>query len=577
MEELVVGIDLGTTNSLVGLIEDGKPVLVEDEKGEVLLPSAVGVDGKGALLVGRTARNRRLLDPEGTALSVKRKMGQPVEVRVGKRELSPPQVSALILGALLDRVEKRVGKRPQRAVITVPAYFDDAQREATRNAGLLAGLEVDRLINEPTAAAMTFQSGEEQSVLVYDLGGGTFDVSVLDRDEGFLEVKSSRGDTLLGGDDIDRGLVELVLSRMGDDTARVRSDARAKTRLLDAVERAKIALSSREAVKLQEPFLAGEGDDAVHLELTLTRQDVEEVARPLIEKTLTCIDEALRDADVAPTALDRVLLVGGSSKMPLVAKMVSERLGRPVFVDDEADRAVGLGASIVAGRSAGLPIDEVLVDITPHTLAVGVVDSPDQAQCVDEDLSAAAIIERDTVVPVERTKTYYTMFEDQAGIEFPIVQGEAVRVGDNTRLGSVHVDKLPPSPANSPVDVTFQLDLSGLLHVTATHLPSGKSAKVTIADSPYRLTELKRKQAAEQVELLRATAQEEPAGVSEADLSLARAMLARADKALASADESEDRVVVEAARAELLEAIETGAEDIEERMDDLSDALLDLM
>ena len=580
MEEIVVGIDLGTTNSLIGFIEQGKSTLVSDDKGEVLLPSAVGVDAKGGLLVGRQARNRRLLDPEGTALSVKRKMGQPVEVQVGKKSLSPPQVSALILGALLDRVEARTSKRPARAVITVPAYFDDAQREATRNAGLLAGLEVDRLVNEPTAAAMTFQTGDEQCMLIYDLGGGTFDVSVLDRDEGFLEVKASRGDTLLGGDDIDRALLDLVLSRI-DGAPKVRADPRARTRLLDAVERAKIALSSRDQVDLHEPFLAGKGEDAVHVELTLSRDDVDQVAKPLIERTLSSIDDALRDAGVSPQDLDGVLLVGGSSKMPLVGKMVGEHLDRPVTAHDQADRSVALGAAIVAGRAAGL-VEEVLVDITPHTLAAGVVGGAEDMTGAEGDLTASAVIHRDTVVPVEQSETYYTMYENQRVVAFPIVQGEGGKVGDNTRLGNVHVADLPPSPAKSPVEVRFQLDLSGILHVIATHMPSGKSATVTIADSPYRLTESKRKEAAEQVEQLRAGSDEavddaEADRADEGDLTLAKAMLARADKALAKAEDSDDKAKVERAREALSKAVEDASPDLEERMDELSDALLDLM
>jgi molecular chaperone DnaK len=575
MTDIVVGIDLGTTNSLIGYVQDGVPRLAADDKAEQLLPSAVGMDGSGALLVGRSARNRRLLDPEGTAVSVKRRMGQDVKVRVGTKELTPPQVSALILGALLDWVEREAGTRPTRAVITVPAYFDDAQREATRNAGLLAGLEVERLINEPTAAAMTFHTGEEQRVLVYDLGGGTFDVSILDRDAGFLEVRASRGDTQLGGDDIDAALVSHVLGRFDGNRDVVERDPRAMTRLLEAVERAKIALSDRSEVRLHEPFLAGQGDAAVHLDLTLRREDVEQVARPFIERTLSCIDNALRDAAVRAEQLDRVLLVGGASKMPLVAKMVGERLGRPAFVSDEADRAVALGASLVAARAAGLPIDEVLVDITPHSLSVGVLSAGIDYDGGIEDLFAARVIERNTVVPVERAETYFTVVENQPSIMTPIVQGEGEYVGDNTQLGNVVVDKLPPSPAGSPVEVRFRLDLSGLLHVTATHMASGRKAEVTIADSPYRLTELKRDAAKKEVQALR-EAQPVNEGPSDSELSLARALLARADKAMSSGS-GDALVSVQAAREALQKAVDEADASVADKMDALSDALLDLM
>jgi molecular chaperone DnaK len=580
VSDLVVGIDLGTTNSLVGCVIEGKTALFADATGAELLPSVVGIDPAGAVLVGRAAKNRRLLDPAGTVVSVKRLMGQDTRVRVGSRELTPPQVSALILAALLDRVEQKIGARPARAVITVPAFFDDVQRQATRTAGELAGLEVDRLVNEPTAAALTYQSGQEESVLVYDLGGGTFDVSVLERDEGFLEVKASRGDTHLGGDDLDRDLVRLVLDRLGGPRGLVEKDPRAMTRLTEAVERAKIALSERDEVRLFDPFVAGEGADAVHLDMPLTREDVEAVARPMLERTLRCIDDALGDAKMQARDVHRVLLVGGVSKMPIVARMVSAHLSRPVQVDANADRAVALGAAMLAGRAAGAAIDEILVDITPHTLSVGVAHSPDEDFEEEGDLHAAPVIRRDTVVPVERTNTYFTMVEDQQAVAVPIAQGEAEWIGDNTWLGRVVVRDLPRSPAGSPVEVTFRLDLSGVLHVSAKHVPSGCVAAVTIAESPHRLTEQMRKAARAEVEAMRASppAQPDPTAASEADLSLARALIGRAERALEKAPDGDPLVrdKIAAAMAELSEAAEARSERTSELIDKLSDALLDL-
>ncbi|MBI5536638.1 MAG: Hsp70 family protein [Deltaproteobacteria bacterium] len=583
MQDNVVGIDLGTTNSLIGTIVEGKIKLFGDASGGELMPSVVGMDEAGAILVGRAARNRRVLDPQGTVVSVKRRMGTEERVRVGKRELTPPQVSALILGALLDRAQAALGARPDRAIITVPAWFNDAQREATRNAGEIAGLRVERLVNEPTAAALTYQTGSEECVLVYDLGGGTFDVSILDRDQDFLEVKASRGDTQLGGDDIDRELCELVLKRIGSARENVDRDPRAMTRLVEAVERAKIALSDREEVRLFDPFLAGEGDRAVHLDLPLTRADVEQVARPLVERTLRCIDEALADAGTKPNALSRVLLVGGSSKMPIVATMVSKHLGMPVQVDAEADRAVALGASMLAGRAAGAEVAEVLVDITPHTLSVGVLDLMDLdygAPEGEEDLAAAPVVPRDTVVPVERSRTFYTTHENQDEVRVPVVQGEGPRVGDNTWLGHLTVEGLPPSPARSPVEVVFKLDLSGVLHATAKHVPSGRAATVTFADSPYRLTAQKRGAARKEVEELRALVPQAPAPgkASESELSLARSMLQRAERALAASPDAEASIRdrVQAAMKELGEAQSAGSERTQELIDKLSDALLDM-
>ncbi|MCU0681306.1 MAG: Hsp70 family protein [Polyangiaceae bacterium] len=598
MTNLIVGIDLGTTNSLIGAVVDGAVRLFADAAGAELLPSVVGAPKGGGVLVGRSARNLRLVDPEGTVSSIKRSMGRDVRVRVGERELSPPQVSALILSALLDRAEAALGARPARAVITVPAYFDEAQRQATKDAGQIAGLTVERLINEPTAAALTYQVGVEQRVLVYDLGGGTFDVSVLERDEGFLEVKASHGDTHLGGDDIDRALLEHVLEQLGPGRPVVERDRRAMTRLLEAVERAKIGLSERDEVRLFDPFVAGEGAAAVHLDLSLRRETLELLAQPFVERTLVCVDRALRDAGLGPEALDRVLLVGGSSKMPLVRAMVSEHLGRPAQVDLDADRAVALGASLLAARLAGVEIDEVLVDITPHTLAAGAVgrtefeDDDDDSAFDDLALVAVPIVPRGTVVPVERKRTVYTRFEDQPAAEVPIVQGEEALAEDNTQLGVVCVEDLPPGPASSPVEIVFRLDLSGVLHVSATHLPSGKRAEVHIAKSPYQLTELQRQHARKEIEDLRASGpggssvegegEREGEGVRAGDAQLARAMLGRAGRALAQAEAREGTepnavANVRAAIEALERALATGDAATADRIDALSDALLDLI
>ena len=575
--DVVVGIDLGTTNSLIGAVVDGKVRLFADAAGGELLPSVVGGGPAGELYIGRAAKNRRLLDPEGTVVSVKRRMGTDERLAVGRKELTPAQISALILGALLDRAEAALGERPTRAVITVPAYFGEAQRQATRDAGAMAGLVVERLVNEPTAAALTYQSGSEELVMVYDLGGGTFDVSILERDQGLLEVRASRGDTHLGGDDIDRALSDLVLRRLGPQRAAVEKDPRAMTRVVEAAERAKIALSDKDEVRLFDPFLTGEGEGAVHLDLALTRADVEEVARPFVTRTLEHIEAAMRDAGVVARDAHRILLVGGSSKMPLVRRMVAAHLGRPVHVDLDADRAVALGASLLAGRIGGAGVDEILVDITPHTLSVGLAD----AEYLDgeaHDLVAHPIIRRDTVVPVERTETVYTIAEDQLVAELPIVQGERPRLSGNTQLGTVRVEPLPPGPVNAPIAVTFRLDLSGVLHVRAVHVPSGRTADVHIADSPYQLTEQRRRSAGAEIEALRAAAPEAEEGPSESDLSLARAMLGRARRALdkEGGDEA-GRARVRVALTALEAALEARDARLMERSDDLSDALLDLI
>jgi len=583
MAETVLGIDLGTTNSLAGAVVDGAVKLFAGTAGHELLPSVVGVGSGGEILVGRAAKNRRVLDPEGTVVSIKRLMGTDARRRVGSRELSAPQISALILGALIDRAEATLGHRPARAVITVPAYFDDAQRQATRDAGEMAGLHVERLVNEPTAAAMTYRTGAEQLVLVYDLGGGTFDVSILERDADLLEVRTSRGDTHLGGDDIDRALTEIVLARLGANRKPIEADPRAMTRLIEAVEHAKIALSDREDVRLFDPFLAGEGADAAHLDLELTRADVNEAARAFVERTLGHVDAALRDAKVRASDLDRILLVGGASKMPIVREMVGAHLQRPVHLDLDADRAVAVGASMLAGRIAGAGVAEVLVDITPHTLAAGAIAFLDGDDADgEEDLVAAAIIARGTVVPVERRKTVFTMVEDQRSVRIPIVQGEHRLAAANTQLGEVVIEPIPPSPSHSPVEVTYKLDLSGVLQVSAQHLPSGTSAAVQIANSPYRLTALRRSAARTEVEQLRASAGAgEGAAVdtaTESDLALASAMMSRARRAIERG--TDDATALDRVKASLValnEAVEKKAPDTADRTDALSDALLDLV
>lgn len=578
----VVGIDLGTTNSLVGTVSAGKLLLFRDSANSELLPSVVGMDPNGVLLIGRAARNRRWIDPEGTAVSVKRLMGSETGVRIGDKQLTPPQVSALILGALLDRVENQVGERPSRAVITVPAYFDDRQREATRLAGEFAGLTVERLVNEPTAAAMCYQTGGEANVLVYDFGGGTFDVSVLERDEGFLEVKSSHGDTHLGGDDIDQALLLLVLERLGKDRARIESDPSAKARLIDAVERAKIALSARDEVKLSEPFLAGTGENALHLEQTLTVEDLESVVDPFVVRTLACIDTALRDAGMKPSDLDRVILVGGSSRIPWVGRRVGEHLERPVLIDDNVDKAVALGAAMLAGRAAGHDVADVLVDITPHTLACGAAG--EEGPPLDQlELKAVAVIPRNTVVPVERSRTLFTLIDDQPGVEIPVVQGEANTVGGNTWLGLVRIADLPPSPALSPVEVTFRLDLSGVLNVRAKHIPSGLDATVTFANSPYHLTAQRREaQRNELMALLAAPSTNDvnpDRVISESDRKLAEALIARARRSLAQAVSADEDIKAKFERAmlDLESALSGNSGDVSSLIDALSDAMLDLM
>lgn len=572
MNETIVGIDLGTTNSLIGwMTEDGQR-LVEDQRSSPLVPSVVALmDGR--VVVGRAARNQLLLEPGSTIARCKRLMGTNARLTLGDRSVTPTEVSAFILSELLDRAEAVLGKRPARAVITVPAFFKDTQRQATKDAGEIAGLVVERLVNEPTAAALNYTTGGESRVLVYDFGGGTFDVSVLDRDEGFLEVRSSHGDTELGGSDIDAVLVEYVLASFDQKRALVERDPRAISRLRDSLERAKIALSSAHTVQLTEPFLAGDGSDVVNLDRQLERTELERLLEPFVDRTLKCIDRALSDAGVDPSSLDRVILVGGSSKIPYVARCVSEHLNMPAQVDDEADLAVALGVQRLAGRAQGLAIDDVLVDVTPHTLSAGVLGE------ARDDVVASSIIERNTVVPCERKETYYTLYDDQRAVRVPVLQGERRLADDNTELAELVVEDLPDGPAHSPVEITFRLDLSGVLHATATHVPSGLETRIRIADSPTRLTKKQRNSARTNLEALRQKTPALEQAASFAEATLARALLERARTVLdAKKTESAPGTLaaVEAAIQDVEQALEREQADLGEKTDTLSDALLDL-
>jgi molecular chaperone DnaK len=572
-DDIVVGIDLGTTHSLVAMVHEGDVRRFADDRGEELLPSAVAAAADGSLVVGRQARNRRLLDPERTVMSVKRSMGRDIKLSVGPHRLSPPQISALILGALLDQAQAALGARPGAAIITVPAYFDEAQRQATKDAGEIAGLRVERLVNEPTAAAMAQASGAEELVMIYDFGGGTFDVSILERDGDVLEVTASHGDTALGGDDIDRALYDWVIRELGGTGALVDRDPRAKTQLLEAVERAKMALSERQEVRLFDPLISSQGR-GVNLDMPLARAALSTIARPFVERTLRSIDRALFDAKVSAHDLDRVVLVGGSSRLAVVAEMVQNHLDMPAQLERDADRAVVNGAARLAGRAMGADVAEVLIDITPHTLSAGAV------QHGSVELHATPMIARGTVVPAERRHTFFTMLENQKEVSAPICQGERELVDDNIELGEVVIAGLPPSPAFSPVDVTFRLDLSGVLDVEATHLPSGLSAEVRIANSPYRLTSREREQARQQIEALRAVAPPSEATALDTDLALAKAMAQRADRALAQRATPEleaGRVRADAARRTLVDAIERRSTEVVALTEALSDALLDLL
>jgi molecular chaperone DnaK len=480
----VVGIDLGTTNSLIATLEDGQPWVIPDEDGELLLPSYVGMSDQNQLLVGGTAFRQYAAAPERTVKSIKRQMGTDYRVTLGDREYSPQEISAIILKSLKQRAEAVLEEAITQAVITVPAYFTDAQRQATKEAGEIAGFEVLQVLNEPTAAALVFEASSEEaeSVLVYDLGGGTFDVSIVEITGDITEVLASHGNNRLGGDDFDRQLQRHLADKFLQlQDTEVPDDAATQARLLRAAEQAKIALSEHSFTTVREPFLASKGETALHLEADISREDFESLIMPLLKETLEAIDRALQDADMTADEIDRVILVGGSTRMPLVQRLVEQHLpGTPVS-SFNPDLCVGLGAALQAGVLSGEAIDSILVDVIPHSLGIAAVMDTAMGRMPD---MFSVIIPRNSVIPVSRSQVYRTVFDQQEKIEIEIYQGENAVARENVPLGDFLIEGLPPKPAHAvQIEVHFDFDLSGILTVTATEKDKGQQSSLVVNDA----------------------------------------------------------------------------------------------
>ncbi|MEM9904498.1 MAG: Hsp70 family protein [Cyanobacteria bacterium P01_D01_bin.44] len=480
----VVGIDLGTTNSLIATLDDGQPWVIPDEDGELLLPSYVGMSDTEQLLVGQTAQRQYAAAPERTVKSIKRQMGTDHTVTLGDRDYRPQEISAIILRSLKQRAENMLEDAVTQAVITVPAYFTDAQRQATKEAGEIAGFEVLQILNEPTAAALVFdvRSEETENVLVYDLGGGTFDVSIVEITGDVTEVLASHGNNRLGGDDFDRQLQRHLVDRFlqAHDTD-VPNDAVTQARLLHAAEQAKIALSDNAFTTVREPFLVSQGETALHLEAEIAREDFENLIKPLLKDTLEAIDRALSDADMVADDIDRVILVGGSTRIPLVQHLVEEHLPNTPVNSFEPDLCVGLGAALQAGVLAGEAVDAILVDVIPHSLGIAVVmDTPMGLM----PGMFSTIIPRNSVIPTSRSEVYSTSFDRQDTVQIEVFQGENAIARENVPLGEFRVEGLPPKPAGAlQVEVHFDFDLNGILTVTATEKGKGQKNSLVVNDA----------------------------------------------------------------------------------------------
>jgi len=497
--DTIVGIDLGTTNSEIAFVEDGRPTVISDKDGRQIIPSVVGISPAGEMLVGIEARNQYVVVPERTVRSIKRKMGTKEKVKIAGQKYSPQEISAFILRKLKEIAELKLGE-VQKAVITVPAYFSDVQRQATKDAGEIAGLDVVRIINEPTAAALAYglDKEEDRFILVYDLGGGTFDVSVIELNSGIVEVRASHGNTHLGGDDFDQRIVNyLVREFRQEHDVDLRKNQQAMARLIRAAETAKIELSHRPFTKIREEFIATKKSSMLNLEMEISRNQFEDMIRDLVAPTLDAMKTALDEAGLKARDINEVLMVGGSTRIPLVTQMVEDWLGKQPRSEMDPELCVAMGAAAQAGIIAGEPIDAILVDVAPHSLGIAVARTMAGMLMSDR---FSTLIRRNTTVPVSESEVYTTLYNNQDAVEIKVYQGEEPTASENTLLGTFNLS-IPPAPAGEPqIVVTFNYDVNGIVHVSALDRKTGKENKITVDSSPDRLTEEEKSKAAEKTE-----------------------------------------------------------------------------